>query len=85
MSKQTNAISVRTIGIDTGKNSLLVADGGPARLVAATLAASGYLAVVGCPYRKSNPDIVMMQSSEERPGNDASNPLDWPRNRCILI
>jgi murein L,D-transpeptidase YafK len=37
-----------------------------------------------CPYRKSNPDVLMVQSSQERPGNDAANGLDRPRNRCIL-
>ena len=29
-----------------------------------------------CPYRKSNPDVLMMQSSQERLGNDAANGLD---------
>ena len=37
-----------------------------------------------CPYRKSNPDVLMMQSSQERLGDDAANGLDRPRNRCIL-
>ena len=37
-----------------------------------------------CPYRKSNPDVLMMQSSEERLSNDATNGLDRTRNRCIL-
>ena len=37
-----------------------------------------------CPYRKSNSNVLMVQSSEERPGNDAANRLDCSRNRCIL-
>ena len=37
-----------------------------------------------CPYRKSNPDVLMVQSSQERLGNDAANGLDRPWNRCIL-
>lgn len=37
-----------------------------------------------CPYRKSNPDVLVMQSSQERRGNDAASGLDRTRNRCIL-
>jgi site-specific DNA recombinase len=37
-----------------------------------------------CPYRKSNPDVLMVQSSQERLGDDAANCLNRPRNRCIL-
>ena len=37
-----------------------------------------------CPYRKLNSNVLMVQSSEERLGNDAANCLDRPRNRCIL-
>ena len=32
-----------------------------------------------CPYRKSNPDVLMMQSTE-----NAANGLNTPRNRRIL-
>jgi hypothetical protein len=32
--------------------------------------------VKGCPYRKSNSDVLMVQSSEKRFGNDAANSLD---------
>ena len=39
----------------------------------------------GCPYRKSNPEVLMVQSSEERLGNDAADGLDRPRNRRILV
>jgi hypothetical protein len=38
-----------------------------------------------CPYRKSNPDVLMMQSSQERLGNDAADGLDCPRNWRILV
>src|SRR5271169_63775 len=38
-----------------------------------------------CPYRKSNPDVLVMQSSQERLGNDAANGLDRTRKRCILL
>ena len=37
-----------------------------------------------CPYRKSNPDVLVMQSSQERRGNDAASGLDRTRNGCIL-
>ena len=38
-----------------------------------------------CPYRKSIPDVLMMQSSEERLGDDAADGLDCPRNWRILV
>jgi hypothetical protein len=38
----------------------------------------------GCPYRKLNSDVLMVQSSEEWLGNNAANCLDRPRNRRIL-
>ena len=38
-----------------------------------------------CRYRKSNPEVLMVQSSEERLGNDAADGLDRPRNRRILV
>jgi hypothetical protein len=38
-----------------------------------------------CPYRKSNPDVLMVQPSEEWVGNDAADGLDRPRNRRILV
>jgi hypothetical protein len=31
-----------------------------------------------CPYRKSNPHVLMVQSSQERLGDDAANGLDGP-------
>src|SRR5271169_5481831 len=33
-----------------------------------------------CPYRKSNPDVLMMQASEERLGDDAADGLDHRRS-----
>jgi hypothetical protein len=36
------------------------------------------------PYRKSNPDVLMVQSSQGRLDDDATNCLNRPRNRCIL-
>jgi hypothetical protein len=38
-----------------------------------------------CPYRKSNPKVLVMQTSENRIGGDPANPLDRARNRCILV
>jgi hypothetical protein len=38
-----------------------------------------------CPYRKSNSNVLMVQSAEVRLGNDAANGLNLPRNRCILV
>jgi hypothetical protein len=32
--------------------------------------------VATCPYRKSNPDKLMMQTSEVRVGHDAANGLN---------
>jgi hypothetical protein len=31
-----------------------------------------------------SPDVLMVQSSQERLGDDAANCLNRPRNRCIL-
>jgi hypothetical protein len=38
-----------------------------------------------CPYRKSNPDILIMQTSEVRVGHDAANGLNSTRRGCILV
>ena len=40
--------------------------------------------VLRCLYRKSNPDVLMVQSSQEWLGDDAANCLNRPRNRRIL-
>jgi hypothetical protein len=41
--------------------------------------------IAWCPYRKSNSNVLMVQSSEVWLGNDAANGLNSPRNRCILV
>jgi hypothetical protein len=38
-----------------------------------------------CPYRKSNPDVLMVQASEVRVGDDAANSLNSTRRWCILV
>src|ERR687897_428880 len=38
-----------------------------------------------CPYRKSNPNVLMVQTFEERLGNNAANGLDSALNRSILV
>ena len=37
-----------------------------------------------CPYRKSNPDVLMMQSTQDRQTENAANGLNTARNRRIL-
>ena len=39
----------------------------------------------GCAYRKSNPDILVVQSAENRAAMDASHSLDCARGRRILL
>jgi hypothetical protein len=38
-----------------------------------------------CPYRKSNPDVLMVQTSEMRGRDDAANGLNSTRRWCILV
>jgi hypothetical protein len=38
-----------------------------------------------CPYRKSNPDVLMVQTSEMWVGHDAANGLNSTRRWCILV
>ena len=38
-----------------------------------------------CPYRKSNPDVLMVQTSEVWVGHDAANGLHSTRRWCILV
>ena len=38
-----------------------------------------------CPYRKSNPDVLMVQTSEVRDGHDAANGLNGTGRWCILV
>jgi hypothetical protein len=40
--------------------------------------------VHGCPYRKSNPHVLMVQSTKHRPHFDAPRPLDVPPNGRIF-
>jgi hypothetical protein len=37
-----------------------------------------------CPYRKSNPDVLMVQSAQDRQAENAANSLNTARNRRIL-
>jgi hypothetical protein len=39
----------------------------------------------GLPYRKSNPEVLMVQASEVQVGHDAANSLNSTRCRCILV
>jgi len=38
----------------------------------------------GCLFRKSSPDVVMMQSGQGRDGNDDTGSLNRPSQRRIL-
>ena len=38
-----------------------------------------------CPYRKSNPDVLMVQTSEVCGGHDTANGLHSTRRWCILV
>jgi putative transposase len=40
---------------------------------------------ISCPYRKSNPDVLMVQTTEVRVGHDAANGLNSTRRWCILV
>jgi hypothetical protein len=37
-----------------------------------------------CPYRKSNPDVLMVQSAQDRQAENAASRLNTARNRRIL-
>ena len=37
-----------------------------------------------CPYRKSNPYVLMVQPAKDRPHSDAPSALNDPSNRRIL-
>ena len=43
------------------------------------------MVLIRCPYRKSNPDVLMMQTPEVRHGHDAANRLNCTRHWCILV
>jgi len=38
-----------------------------------------------CPFRKSYPDVLMMQSGQDRNGDNDTGPLDDPMQRCIFL
>jgi hypothetical protein len=38
-----------------------------------------------CPYRKSNPDVLMVQTSDVRVGHDAANSQNSTRHWRILV
>jgi hypothetical protein len=38
-----------------------------------------------CPFRKSNPDVLMVQTSEVWGGHDTANDLHSTRRWCILV
>ena len=42
------------------------------------------LAINGCPYRKSNPDVLVMQSPEDRQSLDPPGCLDSSSARSVL-
>ena len=45
----------------------------------------GLITSTTCPYRKSNPNVLMVQTSEVRIGHDAANGLHSTQRWCILI
>ena len=38
-----------------------------------------------CPYRKSDPNVLVMQSAEMRLCEDPSDDLNFPRHGCVLV
>ena len=38
-----------------------------------------------CPFRKSYPDVLMMQSSQDRNGDNDTGPLDCSIQGCIFL
>jgi hypothetical protein len=45
----------------------------------------GFALRMGCPYRKSNPEVLKVQTSEVRSGNDAANCLSSAQRRCSFV
>src|SRR5262245_37395371 len=39
----------------------------------------------GCPFRNSYPDVMVMQTAEDRNGHDGADPLDRSTERCIFL
>jgi len=48
------------------------------------LVLNSFLGTIACPYRKSNPDVLMVQSAQDRQAENAANSLNTARNRRIL-
>ena len=48
------------------------------------LVLNGFLGTIACAYRKSNPDVLMVQSAQDRQAENAANGLNTARNRRIL-
>jgi hypothetical protein len=40
--------------------------------------------LIRCPYRKSNPSVLMVQPTKDRPHVDAPGALNEPSNQRIL-
>jgi hypothetical protein len=38
-----------------------------------------------CPYRKSDPDVLVVQSAEMRLYDDPADALNFARDRCVLV
>ena len=56
-----------------------------ARLTREAIERGATLIYQGCPYRKSNPDVLMVQTSEVWGGHDTANGLHSTRRWCILV
>jgi len=41
--------------------------------------------ITTCPYRKSDPDVLMIRPTEMRLGHGPTNGLSRTRDRCILV
>ena len=40
--------------------------------------------ILGCPYRKLDPDVVMVQSSDHRNGLDSTGAMNRPMVWCVF-
>jgi len=56
-----------------------------ARLTREAIERGATLIYQGCPYRKSNPDVLMVQTSEVWGWHDTANGLHSTRRWCILV
>jgi len=79
------------IGIDWGITHLRAYRIGPdGTVIEARDEAKGVMAAADgafetCPYRKSNPELLMVQTSEVRDGHDAAKRLNCRRRWRILV